>query len=862
MPLLQLQAPPPLTLYLERDNLSRGEDNIKVEDKVENFIIKETMLDEIEEVQKKVDSEKLNKHNNLEMNLMGEQDRSREQPTTTSINPKLDKTDQCSSKSLSTAVSERSSSLSPLGYMPPLATIVKPDKTVGFSKTPQHGNFVLSQPRPKRCATHDYIARNIFMHQQYTKMNTLLPSAIGDGSLRGTKPDNVNQMHSAESVVIGKHSHKQSPGVNQNAAPEKGRSVSSDFSLAAIKSSGPANPMDLTQMKQLVLQQGPYQGSSGSVMVRSSLPGPGFLIHPGQHQASIVTSTSQAGGLNNASSSSSCNKFQSSAAGSLGTTTLPAVAAAMSFSYPNLAANDAPPYMTIVPNSGYPFPFSTPLGASAAIRGASPAQSTPVLSGPLYSSQIFHPLQYPQHHPHSQPLIQPSYLNASTSSVSSSSHKQHAMQGNRNDILSSTTTQLQQSQKQHNSQSHPHKHETGMSGENAPSAASGTAYSQKNGFGQNLIPVRPLNLSFTPSAALDSVGGNSGNFGDKQQQKQASKGAVEHIPSPAYAISFASYNGASVPSNLNLSTMAQNPVIFQSLPDIAWQGYHAASTSHMTQQKMYPIMERKSGGSFSHRDDEKKAVSGKPSTNVPTTLVFDNSSKNLNFFSSPMNGNWPSRSTASTATTTSLPLCSNVANSQQPPQLLHLQQQQQQHGMFQQQPAVATRYKASSTNAINAAKNLNTPPVFSQTQTQCKSSNQGSQPINLVRTSDYLVHNPSIIPSTTPTLQTSSLDQGRVQGHTQISFGGNYISSPPLHGQQLFNNNQSPCTAVTRTPPSGGNSNTNSHGSKVSSSVNTSQMQQTENSLTATGQKSSPVCGRNVSSILTSCPSHLSEMKY
>ncbi|CAJ1905065.1 unnamed protein product [Sphenostylis stenocarpa] len=851
---IDLMAPPPAALSPEWDNLSRGEDSNKVEDKVESFNKKEKALEKTEELKMKVDLEKPDKHNNLATeHELGELGRNKEQPTTTSTNPKLEKSAQCSSMSLSVAVSERPSSFSPLGYMPLMGTVVKTDKTTGLLTAPQHEHFVLSQPWPQRCATHGYIARNIFMHQQWTKMNTLLPSAVGCGSMCDTK---LNRVQSAESVVVGKQFHKQSPpGVSQNAAPDKGWSITSDFSLAAFKSSGPANPMDMTQMKQLMLQQGPHPGSSANIV-----HGPAFPIPPSQHQASVLTNTSQVGGVNNSSSSSLSNKFHGSAAGSLGASTLPAVAAAMSFSYPNLAANDAP-YMTIVPNSGYPFPFANPLGPSAAIRNASPAQSTPILNGPLYSSQIFHPLQYPQQHPHSQPLVQPSYLNASTSSVSSSSsHKQsQGMQGNNNHILSSTTMQLQQSQKQHTSQSHLRKHETGMAGENAPSAAIVTAYSQKNVFGQNFpIPVQPLSLSLTPSTTSDSVGGYSGNFGDKQQQTL--KGGLDHIPSQPYAISFSAYNGASAPSNLNFSTMAQNPVIFQSLSDIAWQGYHAASTSHATQQKMYPIIEGKSGDSSSHQEDEKKATSGKPSTNGPTTLVFDNSSKNHNLVSSPMNGNWPSRSITSTGTTTGLPLSSNPAKSQQPSQLLHLPQQ---HGLLQQQPAVATRYKAPSTNATIGAKFF-TPLAYSQTQTQTqsKSSIQGTQSKMLVTALDSQVHNPCIVTST-PTLQSFSQDQGRVlQGHTQISYGGNYISSLPLQGQQLFNNNQSLSTTVAGIPPTGANLKTNSQGSKVSSSVNSSQMQPTENSSTANGQKSSPVCGRNVPSILSSCPSHLSELKY
>jgi len=103
------------------------------------------------------------------------------------------------------------------------------------------------------------------MHQQCTKMNTLLPSAIGSGSICDTK---LSKVHSAESVVVGKQFHKQSPGVSHSATPEKGWATTSDFSVAAIKkSSGPANPVDMTQTKQLMLQQGQHPGSSANIVV-------------------------------------------------------------------------------------------------------------------------------------------------------------------------------------------------------------------------------------------------------------------------------------------------------------------------------------------------------------------------------------------------------------------------------------------------------------------------------------------------------------------------------------------------------------------------------------------------------------------
>lgn len=865
---IDLMAPPPMVLSPEGDDLSRGDFisstkafaldvEMKRENsvKVEKAVKKEKTPENTEEAKMatfnvlKHDLEKPNSDNDIKTNnKLEERDRNKELPTISS-NPK---TAQSTSMPLSTTESGRPCSLSPIGYKPPLQPVVTTDKITG-SLTPQHANFVVSQPHPKRCATHYYIARNIF-HQQFTKMKPPVPVAIGSGSLCGTKPNNVNCVPSAESMVVGKQSEKHLPSANHNVAQEKGWATSSNSSLTTAKSSNNANSTDSAHRVQLVLQQGPNSGSTGNLV-----HGPAFLYPPGQHQASVAAATNQAGAVNSPNSTSSYNKSHSSVGGSLGnSSTLPVVAPAISFGYPNFSANGSSPYMTIVHNNGYSFPFSTSLGATAAIRGATTPQAPHVLTGPFYSSQTFHPLQHPQQHPQSQALVQPSYLNASTSS-SSSSHKQsQGAQVNGNNILTSTTME-QQSQKRQTSLSHLCKHETEIAGANAPSVANRTSYPQKNMHGQNFtMPVQPVNFSFKPSATSDTVVGNGGSFGDKQQQ-QALKGGIENMPSQPFAISFAAFNGTSTPSNLNFSSMAQNPVILHSLPDIAWQGYQAASIPQTTQQKTYSISEAKSGGNSSHQDDEKKITHAKSSSNGPTTLVFDNSSKNLNFVLSTTNGNWSSHSIASTAIT-SVPLSSNASSSQQPPHLLQLPKQQ--HAVQQQQPAMATRYKASSTNSTAATKFANNAPAFSQTLAPCKSSNQASHTKALAKSTDSHGHHSSIIASNTPTLKNFSQEQGRVlPAHMQISFGGNYITSLPPQGQQLLNNNQPLCTTAAGTPFSGGNVKSNSEGSKVSSSANASQLQQTENSA-GSGQKSSPVCGRNVPSILSSCPSQLSELKY
>ncbi|KAL1312214.1 hypothetical protein HN51_038809 [Arachis hypogaea] len=842
---IDLMAPPPMMTSPERDNLLMCEDSVKLKDNAERLAKKEKMKEEDKDVamdELKLDL-KPSKH-------IEEQVRNMEQPIKFT-NLKVEKTGESSSVSLSTAVSEGPGNLLAVRYMAPMQNVVKTEKTTVSAMAPQeHMSFVLSEPRAKRCATHHYIARNVFFHQQRTKMNPLLPSAVASGPPPcNTKYNDINCMRSAGSMLVGKKSQKHS-SLNQSVAQEKGCAATNDYSLASVRNSALANSIDSTQMKQLVLQQGSQPGSTGNLV-----HGPAFLFPTGQHQASKTTTAIQAAGVNSTSSAALSNKSHSSPVGALGTSsTLAGVAAATGFSSPNLTANDTP-YMTIVPNSGYPFPFSTPLGASAAIKGASPAQPTPILNGPLYTSQMFHPLQ----HPHSQSLIQPSYLNASNSNGSSSHKQSQGTQINDNSVLT-TPMQLQLLQKQHALLSNPHKHdEIGMAGENSPSIG-GTSYSQKNVFGQNFtIPVQPVNFSFRPSGTSDNiVGGNGGNFSDKKQLPQAPKGGDDRMPSQPFAISFAAFNGSAVPSNLNFSSLAQNPMIFQNLPDIAsWQGYQAASASHTMQQNIYSVTEGKYGGKSSHQDDEKKAsTSGKSSTNVPTTLVFDNSSKNLNFVPPPMNVNWPSHSMTSTSTTSSSPLSSIASNSHQHPlQLFHLQQQ---HGMLQQLPAMPTQYKASSTNSTIATKHVNSPTVFSQTLNQCKISNQASQSKNT-----------SIVTSATPSLNGFSYEQERVlQGHSQISFVGSYMPAlPPQQGQQLLSNTQPFGTnsIVAGTPPNGGgNMKTNSQGSKPvpSLSINTSQKHQTENSSAGSSQKSSPVCGRNVPSILSSFPSHLSELKY
>ncbi|KAI5395172.1 protein TIME FOR COFFEE isoform X2 [Lathyrus oleraceus] len=614
---LMAPPPPPLTLSREGNHLSQSgltseikklapdlemmsEDSIKVEDKVERLVTVEKVPEEIEAANldvKKLDvlkhyMVKPNNDNEIKTNnKLEEQDRNKEHSTALS-NSKVQTIARSSSVPLSAAVSGPSGSLSPIGCTPPLRTVVKTDKTTG-SSTAQHVNSVFSQPQRKRCATHYHIARNI-LHQQFTKTDPLL--SAGSGSIYATKRNDVNCLLLEESMVVSKQSEKHLPVSNQNCAQEKGLAATSDHNLTATKSSKTANPVDSTHQMQFVLQ-GQHPGSTGNLV-----HGPAFIFSPVHYQASVVGASNQAGGANSPGNASSYNRSQHSIAGSPCTSsTLPAAASAMSFNYPHFSANNSP-YATIVHNNGYSFPISaTSLAATAAIKGASPSQTTHIQSGPLYSSQTFQPFQDPQQHPHSQALLQPSYLAAQTSCSSSSHMQSHRAQVNGNNILTSTAAE-RQSQKQQTPQSHPHKQEAKASGKSVQSVANLASYPIKNLQGQNFtIPVQPVNFSFKPCATSDIVGGNS-------KQQQALNGGVEVIPSQAFAVSFASFNGTNLPSNLNFSSMKQNPVVIQSLPDAARQGYQAASTPHTVQQKTYSTTVEKRGGNSSHQDDDKKTT--------------------------------------------------------------------------------------------------------------------------------------------------------------------------------------------------------------------------------------------------------------
>lgn len=533
---------------------------------------------------------------------------------------------------------------------------------------------------------------------------------------------------------------------------------------------------------------------------------------------------------------------------------LPAVSSNMSYSHPNVVSIEAP-YLAKLQNNGYPFTFSTPAGTSATYR-ANNAQPLPLFNGSFYPSQLFHPSQ-----------IQPAQTQSQHQP--SGSHKQPQSQQQQwgvhvpaNNLVPSSGMQVKQSTEQNlpmsNHQSRKHESET--SGEDATSLPDKRAAPvQKNAYGQNFIlPVQALGFTLMPSATMNN--GNAGNNGDKKQSHtQNLKSTVALVPSQGLTMSFASYNGNGTPSNLNFTPIAQNTAVFQNLPDMQRAGFQVAPAPQATKQKNHQTSEGRNGVVLSGTNDRNTGnSSAKPSATSGQTLVFGNSARTLNFMTSSVPVNWPSPSTKSAASTTNRPAGSSSGHQQQQP-LLQLPQQ---HIMQQQQatmaPRVAPRTKVPTNNTLPSSATTkfpyNAPPGFSQPLIQCDNSIQSPAQKNSGRMVASGVPMTSLhLASSTAVHKNSTQQKGSTpQGQTQISFGGDF--------KPAFTQMQHIPTSSHSPSSSGKLRNTSS---KTSPSVAPAQPKQDEgSSTTGAGQKSSPVCGRNVPSILNTCPSHLSELKY
>ncbi|XP_023637861.1 protein TIME FOR COFFEE isoform X2 [Capsella rubella] len=255
------------------------------------------------------------------------------------------------------------SGLPPQAYVP----LIQTGKPVDGS----NGSSTLVQPRPKKCATHFFIARNIQLHQHFVKTNHVstpnkctvylsggdLRPAAGSPSLQGSSPI----------ISLNSQAHD---GIADNSSTPKEK-TSERVYYASTRQKKPQPSPAPSNIVPAPAFNFPTNHHMQPVMVSSKLPG------PSKSPRVAVGSTS------------------------------------VNFSHQSSSASETySPYLTVLPNNAYSFQLSSP------IRGGTTSQALPYFNGSFYSQQMF------QQPPQLMQRQSPAQRESKASHCSSSSHRQ------------------------------------------------------------------------------------------------------------------------------------------------------------------------------------------------------------------------------------------------------------------------------------------------------------------------------------------------------------------------------------------------------------------------------------------------------
>jgi hypothetical protein len=578
----------------------------------------------------------------------------------------------------------------------------------------------------------------------------------------------------------------------------------------------------------------------------------------------------------------------------------------MSFTYPNMPGNETQ-YMAILQNNAYPFPIPAHVGGPPGYRG-NPAQAFPFFNGSFYSSQMINPSQIqPQQLPAQSQQSQQGHPNAtiSTGSSSSQKHAQNQQQKANNangsngggsgslqgfPVTKNPHQQLILQQQQQRQQLHSHhtsnaarQVESEMGCEDSPSTAdSRLNRATMNIYGQNFAMPPMQTPNFTLMTTAMSGGGSNANHSEKKQQQQQHPGSkAGGETSPAFAMPFASINGA---TGLDLSSIAHNHSIMQSNHN--YQIMQAQAASAQMKKNYHAAEEGKHVVNSSNLEEDRKAMSGKNSATVGQSIAFarsdvaDTSMSSLAcnnvIDSSGRSLNLGSASSRASVSVMPAAINANAAGSQQQmqrnqPQIPQLHQKQNQYAAT---AAAASRNKTPATSngsiysdnlpstSSISAKYPNAVSAFPQSLVQSSNTvvTQSPQWKNSARAATNTSMSPSTMASL-PSLSVKNPPQQQArsqQGHTQISFAANPKSSTPQ--VQTASSTQSPSPPVMVGSPTNSSMSKNTSSPRTTNSTTTNNKtsqasslssQQAKNSPTMPTRKSSPVGGRNVPSILS-----------
>ncbi|XP_076923917.1 protein TIME FOR COFFEE-like isoform X2 [Bidens hawaiensis] len=705
----------------------------------------------------------------------------------------------------------------PMGYVAPLQGVISMDGSA-MSSAPVQPLF--THPRPKRCATHCYIARNINYLQQLMKINPFWPPASASAApMFGSKPSTELQSHMPQSM----QDKSQQVGIFPGQTTVKDTKSSQTTSV----------PDPTLRKQQVLLQQAMPPGTPNNI-----LHGPAFIFPFNQQQAAVAAASVRPG-TSKLDTSTATGVSASANTATVSSSTTPAAVPALSFNYPNMSANDTQ-YLAIVQNHPYAFPMPAAVGAPPNYRGNHPhPQAMPLFNGSFYSSQMIHPSQIPQPpHPAPPPTqAQQTHQNSSGSTSSSQKHLQAqqrqqgsgvvAVGGNANGSGGGSHNSYPAAHKSRSPQMNPpaqarHLENEVTGGEDSPSTAdsrvSRAATNTIGVYGHNLaLPVHTQNFALmTPQSA-------SASSADKKTQQVLKRVGAESSPlqpPQTFAMSFAQMNGA------------QNHAMFQSLPESVRQGYHqmmassavSASAHHSEPKKDFRITEEASrtGHESSNPDDDRKlpAKSGQSIAFSRPDLVTDTSGSSAAISSNSLNLGSNSRSTRSPISTSAAQSSHHFHAQFQQQQVLQLQKHHQQS----QNQNMNARSKTLNPNQPPSSNGTGSPyPDHLMTSSSSMAgkfpNSLSSFPIQTSTTNSSTVQSPqwrnSVRGPTTSSTTTSSLKSlhqtqqqqpSRSQvSHTQISFGASQKLQPTpstqMQQQHQQQQNQNPSSNNSASPP-------------------------------------------------------------
>ncbi|KAI4994107.1 hypothetical protein ZWY2020_020499, partial [Hordeum vulgare] len=452
---------------------------------------------------------------------------------------------------------------------------IKPGTSAGL----QHPALPPLPERPKRCATHCYIAQQIQYHQRLTKMNFWPPAAAAAAAAAASRsapffgprgPFNMGVVPPAEAASLLANPMQGGYPVRAQAPLQETKTpsmVSSPFQGSLSKDKGASSSATVAESNQRKQPPAHEAQQSSSPMPPNLMQPPTFIFPFNQHAAAVAAATAAANRMGDTKSSGASSAMPSSSATAHASAAHPG-ASAMNLSFANLQPGDAQ-FLAILQN-GYPFQVAAAhAGGPPSYRGMAPQRRrcTVFQRACLLS-------------PHIAPITAASYAATKSSrknpmpslSGSSQKHQPQQSQGllgyapNANAAAAAAAAAAANSSQSYSSGNQrpvllpglAHRQDTDKTLQDGQSSDDKSAHHQKGGYEHNFA----IQCIFRFCKSNDH---------HQQPSTSRTRGSIDLASSQPFVMPFGAPGSA--PSGLDFSSLAQNHALFQSHQEAGRHGY-------------------------------------------------------------------------------------------------------------------------------------------------------------------------------------------------------------------------------------------------------------------------------------------------